>query len=111
MRIMETPWGPSRFIEPATGPNGEDEGVVFVATRRHGGYKVPPELNQRIIDKFISTHISRSDWSADMQLGWYEEDCHWCYVCLTFPDLFPAAAHVAAADMLFWLSKENRKEE
>jgi hypothetical protein len=97
--IKNTPWGAPQSIDDI------GEGVCFVATASHGGYFVPPAINEKIPAAWRA--ISFNGQGA---AGWYEEDCDWCMVALTFPSLFPAKALADArktfahwhAEKLFW---------
>lgn len=66
----QTPWGPSQ------GATVYEDGVVCHSTASHGGFHLSPCRNRE---------VARSVRNA---LGWYEEDCEWALVALTFPHLF-----------------------
>lgn len=65
-----SPWG---GVQKATeyGP-----GVWSVSTASHGGFQLSPERNALVADYWRTGD------------GWYEEDCDWSIVAVTFPDLF-----------------------
>jgi len=65
-----TPWGVSQLATIYA------EGIVSHSTSGHGGFQLSPDRNSRI------------DASVRRAGGWYEEDCEWAIVALTFPDLF-----------------------
>jgi|GEM_PF-3080935 len=65
---MYTPWGTADSV------HRYPDGVTFVSTPSHGGFKVPPKLNRR-----IPPPLRNED-------GWYEEDCEWAIVALFHPD-------------------------
>jgi hypothetical protein len=67
-----TPWG------GAQGATVYAEGIVEYSTASHGGFHLSPERNAAVHP------LLRSDD------GWYEEDCGWAAVAITFPDLFTA---------------------
>lgn len=67
-----TPWVSSQFAT-FYGP-----GVISHATAGHGGFHLSADRN-RLVDPAL-----RKD------SPWYEEDCEWAIVALTFPDLFTA---------------------
>ena len=67
-----TPWG------AAQGTTAYAEGVVEYATASHGGFHLSPERNAAVHPTLRS------------EGGWYEEDCGWAAVAITFPDLFTA---------------------
>lgn len=67
---MFTPWGAAqqqRQIAP---------GIVEVSTASHGGIHLNADLNARV-------HQAWRDAA-----GWYEEDCEWAIVAVTFPQHF-----------------------
>ena len=78
---MNTPWGPAQQ---------EDHigmGIISVSTAGHGGYFVPADLRRLMPSAALKTFAGP---------GWYEEDCDWCLVALSFPHLFSEEAHAAA---------------
>ncbi|MET4213878.1 hypothetical protein [Bradyrhizobium sp. LA2.1] len=64
-----TPWGTSQ------GTTVYAEGVICHSTAGHGGFHLTPERNAQVHP------ILRSDD------GYYEEDCAWAIVAITFPHL------------------------
>jgi hypothetical protein len=83
---MFTPWGTSDSSKKHA------DGVVEVSTPSHGGFHLDPERNAKV-------HAAWRDKG-----GWYEEDCEWAIVALTFPDLFEPAhvekAHTSAKNWM-----------
>lgn len=67
-----TPWGSSQ-LATIYGP-----GVISHATAGHGGFHLSADRN-RLVESAL-----RKD------SPWYEEDCEWAIVALTFPDFFTA---------------------
>ena len=67
-----TPWGEAQSATVYA------EGIVEYATASHGGFHLSPERNAAVHPKLRS------------EGGWYEEDCGWAAVAITFPDLFTA---------------------
>lgn len=65
-----TPWGGSQIAVIYA------EGVVFHCTVGHGGFHLSPDRNAKIHP------LLRKD------APWYEEDCEWAIVALSFPELF-----------------------
>jgi hypothetical protein len=66
---MQTPWGPSQECR------SYGAGLIFVSTASHGGFYVFPELLAQMPEYF-----HRND-------GWYEEDCEWAMVVISFLSL------------------------
>ena len=77
---MRTPWGTADHITILA------DGVRRVDTPSHGGYKLDARMNRKVAEA----------WRQDG--GWYEEDCDWAIVVITFPDLFPLDAIGPAHD-------------
>ncbi len=65
-----TPWGGSQMAVIYA------DGVVAHSTASHGGFHLSPARNARIHP------LLRKDGP------WYEEDCEWAIVALSFPELF-----------------------
>jgi hypothetical protein len=93
---MQTPWG--RADNRVAVGNG---GIAFFSTPSHGGYYVPPELRETMPQPY------RAHEPFCRQAGWYEEDCDWSAVALSFPHLFGAATLEQARATWAWL--EQRK--
>lgn len=77
-----TPWGPSQ------GVTRYSDGVTAHSTASHGGFHIAPDLNRK-----ISTALRRDS-------GWYEEDCEWAIVAITFTDLFTTFERRLADDAI-----------
>ena len=82
---MSTPWGPAQTTEDI------GRGIVSVTTASHGGLRVPPELNRS-----IPLAWREASFNGRGKSGWYEEDCDWCMVALTFPTCFTTPQLIAA---------------
>jgi hypothetical protein len=67
-----TPWGTSDH-EKTYAP-----GIVFYGTPGHGGFHCDRARNALVHEAWRKPG------------GWYEEDCEWVIVALTFPEAFPA---------------------
>ena len=67
-----TPWGGAQSATVYA------DGIVEYATASHGGFHLSPERNAAVHPMLRS------------EGGWYEEDCGWAAVAITFPDLFTA---------------------
>lgn len=68
-----TPWGAAQHIEK------EAEGIVWYSTASHGGYGLS-EARLRAMPVEYARHTPFAG------RGWYEEDCDWCLVWLSFPE-------------------------
>jgi len=66
----QTPWGVSQ------GATVYAEGVESHVTAGHGGFKLSDERDGRVHPLLRAKE------------SWYEEDCAWAIVAITFPDLF-----------------------
>ena len=75
-----TPWGTS---ECAT---VHAKGIVRHTTPGHGGFCLTPERNAD-----VTASLRRND-------GWYEEDCEWAIVALSFPEHLTAYEHRCAGE-------------
>jgi hypothetical protein len=75
---MNTPWGHTQQTETL------GEGVVQVFTASHGGIRLSEERQALV-------HEAWAIDAPDMASRWYEEDCEWAIVALTFPECFEAA--------------------
>lgn len=65
-----TPWGTSQ------GATVYADGVTCHSTASHGGFHLTVERNRKVHAMLRANG------------GYYEEDCHWAAVALTFPELF-----------------------
>ena len=82
---MFTPWGIADYTENI------GKGIISVATPSHGGIFVPDHLLHHIPAKLQQW---AKKWSRST--NWYEKDCCWSAVALTFPELFEKSAYIAA---------------
>jgi len=64
-----TPWGISQSKESII------RGIIFYSTSSHGGFHVSKKLNQEIHPAWRNSS------------GWYEEDCEWAIVAISFPEV------------------------
>jgi hypothetical protein len=78
---MRTPWGVADSVKHI------GQGIKSVSTPSHGGYYVPESELAKMPPAALNTWAGR---------GWYEEDCDWCLVALSFPNLFEEDAISAA---------------
>jgi hypothetical protein len=67
-----SPWGVVDFAREVA------PGIILVNTPGHGGYKL-----DRLANSKVDAHWRRRG-------GWYEEDCDWAIVAITFASKFPA---------------------
>lgn len=73
-RLTSSPWGTIQNVTQLA------PGIWLVSTASHGGIKVS--------DQRLAT--MHPDWrqTAYSSNGWFEEDCDWALVALSFPDAF-----------------------
>jgi hypothetical protein len=92
-----TPWGGSQMATIYV------EGIVSHSTSGHGGFHLSSDRN-------LLVHASVR--SAG---GWYEEDCEWAIVALTFPDVLTGYERRCADDIAkntfpaFWEKLRGRR--
>ena len=63
------------------------EGIISHSTSGHGGFHLSPDRNRSV------------DASVRSTGGWYEEDCEWAIVALTFPEIFTGYERRCAEDI------------
>jgi len=83
--IRDTPWGRADRVTMHA------PGIHFVSTPSHGGFHLDEEHNAKVPEAW-----RKLSWNGRGVGGWYEEDCDWAMVALTFPDLFDAGDLVNA---------------
>ncbi len=81
-----TPWGTAQTAR------NFGVGIVQYSTASHGGFQVSSRLLLQMAEDM------RGD--AYAPLGWFEEDCAWCMVALSFPERFPLQSRLDALDTL-----------
>jgi hypothetical protein len=86
---IQTPWGIADFATEYA------HGIVFFSTPSHGGFHLLPERNAEVLAKFPGFRTFSG------AVGWYEEDCDWALVALTFPHLFGKPGLLAEAQACF----------
>ena len=69
-----TPWGPADHVEQKA------DGIWFASTPSHGGIWIAPERLAIMPAKYKTCSLTNNQW--------FEEDCAWCAVALTFPEAF-----------------------
>lgn len=92
---MNTPWGESQIVEKVA------DGIFAVATAGHGGYRLDKARNAKVPEAW-----REASFNGNGRFGWYEEDCDWAMVALTFPEVFPPQAQQAAREMMEWIHPE-----
>jgi hypothetical protein len=77
-----TPWGSAQTAKSF------GRGIVQYSTAGHGGFHVSSGLLRKMAE----------DMSGDAYapLGWFEEDCAWSLVVLSFPERFSLQARLDA---------------
>jgi hypothetical protein len=95
---VKTPWGTADFATEYA------PGITFFETPGHGGFCLSPERNAEVLAKFPGFRPFSG------AVGWYEEDCDWSAVALTFPDLFPGFLVQAQACFDKYCAKRMTKE-
>ena len=80
--ITMTPWGaPDTQTVIA-------EGIIAVSTPSHGGIWISPERFAEMPEPLRKCSFTKDNW--------FEEDCSWCAVALTWPKFFPGQVIDAA---------------
>ena len=77
-----TPWGTAQSAKSF------GRGIVLYSTAGHGGFHVSNGLLRKMAEDM------RGD--AYAPLGWFEEDCAWSLVVLSFPERFSLQARLDA---------------
>lgn len=79
-------------------------GVALITTSSHGGFWLSRERLAAVPVEWREARFGRAKFAAS---PWFEEDCDWTMVALTFPELFPPE-HVELATRIFddWLAPE-----
>lgn len=70
-----TPWGPIQTLKAIT------DGIDHVTTGSHGGFHLSDERRAEMPDLLREIKTFAGD-------NWYEEDCDWGLVALSFPQFF-----------------------
>lgn len=95
---MYTPWGESDYVKDI------GRGIIRADTPSHGGYWVP-DHEAKAIPASYRARAERSNGG-----DWYEEDCEWASVAVTFPDLFPTEAVKQAITTIAWREEYARSD-
>ena len=94
---MNTPWGKPQGLSKQVA-----DGIVFYSTASHGGYHLSAERKAQMpaLYRAIKTFAGGN---------WYEEDCDWCLVALSFPQYFDERTLIAAKDTLRWNAENSER--
>ena len=88
LKNTASPWGKIQTAEVIA------PGIVSVTTAGHGGILLSPERFAKMPEKYRDTFAGGR---------WYEEDCDWAKVAVTFPEHFPATSVEHAKKTIAWL--------
>ena len=80
--MTSTPWGASQTSKKYA------PGIMEYSTASHGGFHLS-KSRQRVMPKCL-----RND------SGWYEEDCDWCKVVISFQEFFEPNVRISAYNTL-----------
>lgn len=75
--ITYTPWGSPQHVEQLA------PGIWLAQTGSHGGFYLDADQNGQVPEAWRN-----ASFNGQAAAGWYEEDCDWCLVALTYPHLF-----------------------
>ena len=92
IKNTSSPWGKVQTAEVIA------PGIVSVTTASHGGILLSHERYQQMPERFRETFAGGR---------WYEEDCDWAKVAVTFPDCFPAQTVENAKKTIAWLNTRS----
>jgi hypothetical protein len=73
--MTTTPWGKRDHSQKVA------RGIMWYSTPSHGGY----HLSQKRLEEMPEPYKSFKTFAGK---GWYEEDCDWALVVLSFPEEF-----------------------
>lgn len=86
-KVIGTPWGNAQ-TSTEYGP-----GVTFYTTAGHGGFQLSPEALTKMPHPLA--HVGTFAGP-----GWYEEDCDWSVVAISFPEMFSDAELFSAVETI-----------
>jgi len=95
-KLLNTPWGKSQ------GNREYADGIVKVHTASHGGFWISQARRDSMPDQYRNMPTFAGG-------NWYEEDCDWALVALSFPQYFDAQSIEAACDTLKWLRANSER--
>lgn len=90
------PWGIVQTFEEIA------PGIVHVTTAGHGGYWLSTERRRDMPAQY-------RDIPTFAGGDWFEEDCDWSLVALSFPEHFNAKAREAARSTVEWLDANSER--
>lgn len=91
---MNTPWGKADHVDLVA------PGITSVSTPSHGGYHLDPV-------RMSAVHARFPHFATFAGGPWFEEDCDWAVVALTFPELFDTEQLRAAVKTARRYSKDS----
>lgn len=87
---LSTPWGKAQQQKTVA------PGVISVSTASHGGYLVNSDAAAKMPSSLRAIGMRWHNWLA------FEEDCDWCAVLLSFPQINPDHADQALSTLKNW---------
>jgi hypothetical protein len=82
---MNTPWGKSDYEK-----NYGQDGIKFYGTPSHGGFWVPAHCRRDMQVPIFDESLRNPRFAKQCADGWFEEDCDFNFVIVSFPELFTA---------------------
>jgi hypothetical protein len=76
-----TPWGRADCVEKYA------PGINSYSTPGHGGFHLSPTRMEMLPEK-IKEYIGKGCFGQQRLNGWFEEDCDWAIVAVSFPEYF-----------------------
>lgn len=89
-----TPWGHADFAERIA------DGIWQVSTPGHGGLWISADRKGQMAEPYRNIRTFAGG-------RWYEEDCDWCLVALSFPQYFTPEQIKIAHDTYRWLQANS----
>lgn len=99
MSVQSTPWGQSQWQKKIA------RGITQISTAGHGGYRISKVLAEKRISEEMRTK------AGILYCGyWYfEEDCAWSAVVLSFPELYTLEQRNEASKTYgYWFLNERK---
>ncbi len=97
MQQVNTPWGQTQYAEEIA------PGIVMHHTARHGGIWISEDRRASMPEPYRSIETFAGG-------NWYEENCDWAIVALSFPEHFslPGEQEIAAKTFAHYHAKKVR---